>query len=221
MSVNSSSSYKLRSLVTLLHQYYRVRFNATQHSSQLQGVVPTTRIGYGGSVSPGLRFISSGEYRIPNKTDQVKNETLASEVPPVAPAPSKLNLFTWAKWLLGSILSIFLPFGKEKWDSFRRIQGEVEKVGEEVEEVAEVVAAVATKTENVMAEVAGKLPENSILKEAAVAVEHASAVVAKDATLTSNFIHKVEDVEQDLKDLEKMVEPFIEKVEEPMKCHKM
>lgn len=215
MAANSSSSYKIRSLVTLLHQYYRVRFNAT-YSSQLQGVhgvVPTTRIGYGGSASPGLRFISSGEYRIPNKTDQEKNE--ASKVVPVEPAPSKPNLFSWAKWLLGSILAIFLPFGKENWDRFRRIEGEVEKVAEEVEEAAEVVASVASKTENVMAGVAGKLPENSLLKEAAVAVENASAVVAKDAQFTSNFIHKVEDVEQDLKDLEKMVEPFIEKVQEP------
>ncbi|CAN4107936.1 unnamed protein product [Withania somnifera] len=208
----SSSSYKVRSLVTLLHRYYRVRFDAT-YSSPLQGihgVVPTTRIGYGGS---GLRFISSGEYRISNKTDQGKNE--ASKVPPVDPAPSKPNLFSWAKWLLGSILAIFLPFWKQKWDSFRRIEGEVEKVAEEVEEAAEVVASVASKTENVMAGFAGKLPENSLLKEAAVAVEHASAVVAKDAQFTSNFIHKVEDVEQDLKDLEEMVEPFIEKVEEP------
>ncbi|XP_059311266.1 uncharacterized protein LOC132062790 [Lycium ferocissimum] len=213
MAANSSSSYKIRSLVTLLHQYYRVRFNAT--SSQLQGIhgiVPTTRIGYGGSVSPGLRLISSGEYQIPNKTDQVKNE--ANKVPPEEPAPSKPNLFAWAKWLLGSIISIFLPFWKEKWDSFRRIEGEVEKVAEEVEEAADIVAALATKTENVMEGVAGTLPENSILKEAAIAVENASAVVAKDAQLTSNFIHKVEDVEQDLKDLEKMVEPIIEKVEE-------
>ncbi|KAM3377507.1 hypothetical protein P3S68_009920 [Capsicum galapagoense] len=209
------SSYKIRSLVTFLHQYYRVRVNA-RYSSQLQGVdgvVPTTRIGYVGSVSPGLRFISSGEYRIPNKTDQGKDD--ASNVPPVELAPSKPNLFKWAKWLLGSILSIFLPFWKEKWDSVRRIEGEVEKVVEEVEETVEVIAAVATKTENVMAGVAGKLPENSLLKEAAVAVENASAVVAKDALITSNFIHKVEDVEQDLKDLEKMVEPFIGKIEEP------
>ncbi|KAK4340045.1 hypothetical protein RND71_041507 [Anisodus tanguticus] len=180
MAANSSSSYKIRSLVTLLHQYYRVRFNApSSHLQGVQGIVPTTRIGE-------------------------KNE--ASKVPPVEPAPSKPNLFAWAKWLLGSILSIFLPFWKEKWDSFQRIKGEVEKVAEEVEGVAEVVAVVATKTENVMEGVAGKLPENSVLKEAAVAVENASAVVAKDAQLASNFIHKVEDVEQDLKDLEKMIE---------------
>ncbi|KAJ8529912.1 hypothetical protein K7X08_036747 [Anisodus acutangulus] len=185
MAANSSSSYKIRSLVTLLHQYYRVRFNApSSHLQGVQGIVPTTRI-------------------------REKNE--ASKVPPVEPAPSKPNLFAWAKWLLGSILSIFLPFWKEKWDSFQRIKGEVEKV----EGVAEVVAAVATKTENVMEGVAGKLPENSVLKEAAVSVENASAVVAKDAQLACNFIHKVEDVLQDLKDLEKTIESFIEKVEEP------
>ncbi|CAN4111944.1 unnamed protein product [Withania somnifera] len=215
MVANSSSSYKIQSLVTLLHQYYRVRFDAT-YSSQLQGIhskVSTTRISYGSSTSPGLRFISSGEYRIPNKMDQGKNE--ASKVPPVEPALTKPNLFSWAKWLLGSILSIFLPFWKENWDSFRRIEVEVEKVAEEVEAAADVVALVGSKTENVMAGITVQLPENSLLKEAAVAVEHAAAVVAKDAQFTSNFIHKVDAVEQDLKDLEKMVEPFIEKVEEP------
>ncbi|KAK6805479.1 hypothetical protein RDI58_003264 [Solanum bulbocastanum] len=214
MSANSSSSYKIRSLVTLLHQYYRVRFDVT--SSQLQGlhgIVPTTRISYCGSASPGLRFISSGEYRIPNKKDWGKNE--ASKVPPVKPHPSKPNLFVWAKWLLGSILSVFLPFWKQNLDNIRRIEGKAEKVAEEVEEAAEVVALVANKTENIMAMVAVKLPENSLLKEAAVAIENASDVVAKDAQFTCNFIHKVEDVEQALKDLEKLVEPFIEKVEEP------
>ncbi|XP_009770098.1 uncharacterized protein [Nicotiana sylvestris] len=210
MSANSSSSYKLRSLVTLLHHYYRVRING--ESSQLQGIVPATRIGYGGSISPGLRFISSGDYRIPKTTDQVKNE--ANIVPPEEPAPSKPSLFAWTKWILGSIISIFLPFWKDKWDNFRRIEGEVEKVVEEVEEVAEVVAAVATKTENVMAGIAEKLPENSLLKEAAVAVENASAVAAKEAQFTSNLIHKVEYVERDLKDLKTMVEPVIEKIEE-------
>lgn len=64
-------------------------------------------------------------------------------------------------------------------------------MAEEVEEAAEVVAMVANKTENVMAVVAVKLPENSLLKEAAVAIENASAVVAKDAQFTCNFIHKV------------------------------
>ncbi|XP_055814834.1 uncharacterized protein LOC129884570 [Solanum dulcamara] len=214
MAANSSSSYKIRSLVTLLHQYYRVRFDAK--SSQLQGlhgIVPTTRMGYRGSANPGLRFTCSGEYRIVNKKDQGKNE--ASKVPPVEPPPSKPTFFAWAKWLLGSILSIFLPLWKENWDSFRKIEGEVEKVAEEVEEAVEVVALVASKTENVMAGVAVKLPENSLLKEAAIAIENASDVVAKDAQLTSNFIHKVEDLEQDLKDLDKMIEPLIEKVEEP------
>ncbi|XP_070016097.1 uncharacterized protein [Nicotiana sylvestris] len=181
MSANSSSSYKLRSLVTLLHHYYRVRING--ESSQLQGIVPATRIGYGGSISPGLRFISSGDYRIPKTTDQVKNE--ANIVPPEEPAPSKPSLFAWTKWILGSIISIFLPFWKDKWDNFRRIEG-----------------------------IAEKLPENSLLKEAAVAVENASAVAAKEAQFTSNLIHKVEYVERDLKDLKTMVEPVIEKIEE-------
>jgi hypothetical protein len=61
----------------------------------------------------------------------------------------------------------------------------------EVEQVAEVVENVATVVEKVSAEVADHLPDNSMIKEAALAVEHISNVTAADAQLAASFIHKV------------------------------
>lgn len=62
---------------------------------------------------------------------------------------------------------------------------------EEVEVVAEVVEKVATTADNALSQVANQLPDNSTLKEAAQAMEHASGVVAHDAQLIENIIHKV------------------------------
>lgn len=69
--------------------------------------------------------------------------------------------------------------------------GKVEKVVGEVEEVAEVVEKAAAVAENVSAKVADQFPNNSRIKEAAVAVEHISNVAVADAQLAQNFIHKV------------------------------
>ena len=62
---------------------------------------------------------------------------------------------------------------------------------EEAEMVAEVVENVATTTEKISAEVVYTFPDNAKLKEAALLIEHASSVTAKDAERTKDFIHKV------------------------------
>ncbi|KAI3803801.1 hypothetical protein L1987_31963 [Smallanthus sonchifolius] len=90
--------------------------------------------------------------------------------------------------------------------------GKVEGVVKEAEEVAEVVEKVASTTEKLSGEVAKKL-DNGELKEIVLIVEHASDVIAKDARMTQDFIHKVGDVKQDLRDLEAMVEPVVDKME--------
>lgn len=120
-----------------------------------------------------------------------------------------------AKWFMGIVLSIFLPL-KQKWESMRQLEGKdititisrtyiymlvwrpdssttgkVEMVVEEVEVVAEVVEKAAAVSENVSAKVADQFPDNSRIKEAALAVEHISTVAVADAQLAQNFIHKV------------------------------
>lgn len=120
-----------------------------------------------------------------------------------------------AKWFMGIVLSIFLPW-KQKWESMRQLEGKdititisrtyiyiyivplvwrpdssttgkVEMVVEEVEVVAEVVEKAAAIAENASAKVADQFPDNSRIKEAALAVEHISTVAVADAQLAQNL----------------------------------
>ncbi|KAF2294162.1 hypothetical protein GH714_007968 [Hevea brasiliensis] len=141
---------------------------------------------------------------------KVKDDMGKAPVPPVD--PPRANYASWAKWMLGSMLSLILPFWKEKWEKLKMIEGEAEIVGEEVESVAAVVQKFATMAENISAEVAEKLPENGKLKETAVLIERVSKATAHDAQLTRDFIHKVDKLKHDFEDLETMVEPAIEKL---------
>ncbi|XP_057468943.1 uncharacterized protein LOC130758127 [Actinidia eriantha] len=120
---------------------------------------------------------------------------------------------TWARWTLGAILSL-LSFGKEKWEGFLRIEGQVENVAEAVENVAEVVEKVAGVAEKVSGKVADKLPEDCGLKDVASLVESVSKEAAKDANFAINVIHKVEKLKQEV--VEKVVEPVNEPDQKPL-----
>nr|GMD02813.1 uncharacterized protein LOC109164889 [Ipomoea batatas] len=207
MCRNPPSSLNVRGLVGLLHRYYRIGGGGGGSSGPSTSfsriLVPTATFGrggyggYGGAayyMNPGFRLFSgspAGDYIKPD--DHL------------------------AKWIIGSLLSIIFPF----WNGILKIEGKVEEVVEEVEEVAEVVEKVATAAENVIEAVADKLPANTILKEAVEAVEHATAQVAEDAHNVTVFIHKAEEVKQDLESLETMVEPLVDKIIEESKNDKV
>ncbi|KAG8091388.1 hypothetical protein GUJ93_ZPchr0012g19911 [Zizania palustris] len=112
-------------------------------------------------------------------------------------------LFTWARMAIGSVMAMAAPFLQSKWATLLRIRSEVEMV----KDAAEVVEEVATAAEKVSAEVAEKLPEHGTLRRAAVLVEHASKEVAEEAHLAQDIIHKVEEIEEDVK---AMIEPTID-----------
>lgn len=75
------------------------------------------------------------------------------------------------------------------------------------EAVAEVVEEAATFAEKVSSEVAEQLPEGGRLRTAAVLVEKASKEVAHEAHLAQDIIHKVEEIEEDVKAI---VEPIVD-----------
>ncbi|XP_028080682.1 uncharacterized protein LOC114282239 isoform X2 [Camellia sinensis] len=217
---NSSGSYKLQSLVTVLYRYRLFTPNLSQPQQQHQlhhRDAWLSKFSYGyRSMHHGSRpMITATDSQIsstPATTDMVTKHENNNVQPSVPPPPSKPSFPTWVKWLLGSILTLVLPFWKQKWEKLLLLEGEVEAVVEEVEIVAEVVEKVATTAEKVSADMAEKLPDNEILKEAALFVEKVSTATAKDAELTKNFIHKVEELKDDLTDLETMVEPVIDKI---------
>ncbi|CAH9081800.1 unnamed protein product [Cuscuta epithymum] len=201
MSRKSPFSFmNVRSLAGLLQQYYRVSRGGLTVPSNL----PSARHNY--YMNPGLRLFgnSTEDFTSNPKPEPLKNDSGKIVVNDTAASYSKF--LTWTKWLIGSMLSVIFPFLKCKLDGIQKIEGEVEEVVQEVEEVAEVVEKVATTVEYVMGVVADKIPANSNLKEVVEVVEHASAEVAEDAHSVTAFIHKVEVVKEDLKNLE-MTEP--------------
>nr|GMD08829.1 uncharacterized protein LOC109164889 [Ipomoea batatas] len=202
MCRNPPTSLNVRGLVRLLHRYYRVGGGGGSggpSTSFSRILVPTATFGrggygsYGGApyyINPGLRLFSgspAGDYIKPDD-HLLKNEATKVGVQDTLAAP-KFKIFSWAKWIIGSLLSIIFPF----WNGILRIEEAV----------------------------ADKLPANTILKEAVEAVEHATAQVAEDARNVTVFIHKAEEVKQDLESLETMVEPLVDKIIEESKNNKV
>ncbi|WVZ58657.1 hypothetical protein U9M48_008900 [Paspalum notatum var. saurae] len=114
--------------------------------------------------------------------------------------------FTWARLAIGSVLAVATPFVHSRWASFLRIQSEVEAVKDTAEAVAEVIEEAATAAEKVSSEAAEQLPEGGRLRTAAVLVEHASKEVAEEAHLARDIIHKVDEIEEDVKAI---IEPIV------------
>ncbi|KAI5604264.1 hypothetical protein BDE02_01G276900 [Populus trichocarpa] len=196
----SWTSYNLRSFLELIHRYRASSSN----------VSTVSKIGQGLSVHQGLQLINANSQEGRRfDSNMMKSDKVA---PAPVPNPPGSNFPRWAKWILGTILSILLPFWQQEWEKLRRIEGESEIIVEEVEHVAEVVEKVATVAEKVSEEVAEVLPENGKLKETALLIEAVSKATAHDAKLTQDFIHKVDAVRHDIDDLETMVEPVIEKL---------
>ncbi|KAL4279862.1 hypothetical protein GQ457_03G004420 [Hibiscus cannabinus] len=165
----------------------------------------------------GLRFISNnsmGMWRKPDTDITAKDEMGKDRSSPEAGSECsfRVNFSLWARYILGSVLGLFLPFWKTKWANLKRIEGEAEMVVEVAENVAEVVEEVATAAENMSAEVAEKLPDGSKLRKAAMVVEHVSEITAQDAHATTQIIHQVERIKHDLDGLEALVEPIVHKI---------
>ncbi|CAK7328503.1 unnamed protein product [Dovyalis caffra] len=200
MSAKGSwTSYNLRSFLEMICRYRASSSN----------VSTACKIGRGFSVHQGLQLISAN-IRKGRRFDS--NMMKRDKVAPPVPNPPGSNFLHWARWALGSILSILLPFWKQKWEKLKRLEGEVEIIAEEVDQVAEVVEKVATVAEEVSEEVAEALPENGKLKETALLIEAVSKATAHDAKLTQDFIHQVDALKHDIDDLETMADPVIEKL---------
>ncbi|XP_010266764.1 PREDICTED: uncharacterized protein LOC104604195 [Nelumbo nucifera] len=118
--------------------------------------------------------------------------------------PSGSPSNSWRSWIFGILVTIVLPFLKNKWAPLLTLKKEVDTVVDTIENVVTVVEKVAEEVEKVADEVADKLPEGGKLREAVCAVEHIAKEAAKDAQMAGDFIDKVEEVE---KDVEALIEP--------------
>ncbi|GAB2245751.1 hypothetical protein Droror1_Dr00001244 [Drosera rotundifolia] len=163
----------------------------------------------------GLKLMSTGG--VGNGSGRIDEQSTPS---PAAPAPArptrapKPGFPRWARWLLGSVLSLVLSFWmpNAKWGTLLRIGGEAEIVMQEVEKAAEAVEKMATMAEKVTADIAQQLPDDAKIKAAALIAEHVSEEAANDARIVEQIIHKVDEVKQDVEDIGKMAEPVISKI---------
>ncbi|KAL7227703.1 hypothetical protein ACSBR1_022553 [Camellia fascicularis] len=128
---NATRSYKLQSLVTVLYRYRLFTPNRSRPQQQHQlrhRDAWLSKFSYGDhSMHRGLRsMITTANSRIsstPATTDMVTKHDNNNVQPSVPPPPSKPGFPTWVKWLLGSILTLVLPFGKKKWEKLLLLEG--------------------------------------------------------------------------------------------------
>ncbi|KAM7523785.1 hypothetical protein LguiA_013687 [Lonicera macranthoides] len=120
-----------------------------------------------------------------------------------APIPSAKSSNSWKGWILGVLVSIFLPFQRQKLNPFFAIKNEVAMVVESAEFVVDVVEKVAEEVVEITDDLVDKLPEGGKLKGAINIVENLAKEIDKDAHLVGQLIDKVEEVEKE-------VESFIE-----------
>ncbi|XP_077213970.1 uncharacterized protein LOC143848792 [Tasmannia lanceolata] len=118
------------------------------------------------------------------------------------PQASKPTFSQWASWqVLATILYLFFPFWKRKWDKFLKIEGQVETM---VEETAKDVEEVSEVVEKELLEVGQKLP-NGKLKDVVLSVEHVSEEAEKDAKLTMSAIKKVDEIKEEVDTQEELI----------------
>ncbi|KAJ6709549.1 PHAGE CAPSID SCAFFOLDING PROTEIN (GPO) SERINE PEPTIDASE [Salix koriyanagi] len=105
---------------------------------------------------------------------------------PSAPSPCRKG------WILGVLLSVILPFCRNKWGGLLLMKDKIEAVVELADQVADIVEEVAEGVEKVADEVADHLPEGGRLKQVATFVENVARETAKDADLIDDVIEKVQ-----------------------------
>ncbi|XP_010942627.1 uncharacterized protein [Elaeis guineensis] len=163
------------------------------------------------SASPRRRSISVARVMQSSGVDGTKSskedpKETNSNAAPVQPSGRGLplpNIPIWARWVLGSIVCLALPFYKR----ILRIEDGVEKAAETILKTVEKVAEI---TEEIASDVADVLPGDGRLKEEVLKIENIADQIDKDAEKAEAFLHKVDQIEEEVGAL---VEPIIEKGE--------
>ncbi|PON49747.1 hypothetical protein PanWU01x14_227830 [Parasponia andersonii] len=156
--------------------------------------------------NPRLQSASTSLQRVQNckkntKMDiSVKNNIL----PDLPPLPSdNSSPGSWKLWLMGILISVVVPFWKNKWGPLQKLQKEVETVVDTAQEVTDIIEDVAKGVEKLADELGDHLPEGGKLQQAAEFVEDMAKGTVHKANLVEDVLEKVEEVEN-------QVEEFLE-----------
>ncbi|KAI8548306.1 hypothetical protein RHMOL_Rhmol07G0264000 [Rhododendron molle] len=117
-------------------------------------------------------------------------------------------------WILGALITIMLPFLRNKWGPLFKLTKDVEAVAERAEHVTKVLEEVAEEVDKVAKEVADELPNGGKLEKAIESVESAAEKADKAAHLADDLIDKVEEVD---KEVESFMEPVNDQAKETAK----
>ncbi|CAN1302688.1 hypothetical protein LINPERPRIM_LOCUS25573 [Linum perenne] len=191
----SSSNYNLRNLLGNFY-YNRSETAAAAAAQWRQTIVANVSSSSETRYHKGLQLISSNNPKGRRffLDDSVRNKPVTLPTSSLILKP-RYSFTSWVKWVLGTILTIVLPFWKHKWERMKTIE-------------TEVVEQMATVAENLSSEAAEIIPStNGRLKEAALVVERISKTTAHEAHVARDFLLKLEKLQHDFDDLEKMVQP--------------
>ncbi|XP_022772287.1 uncharacterized protein LOC111314932 [Durio zibethinus] len=126
------------------------------------------------------------------------------------PPPFPFNFFpgsnNWQPWVLGTVLSVILPFTTSKWGPLLKLKNQADNILEVAEQISDVVEEVAEKVEKIADEVGDQLPDGGKLQATLEVVEDLAEETAKNARLAGDLIDKVQEMEDKL-------ESFMESVD--------
>ncbi|KAJ3673731.1 hypothetical protein LUZ60_005723 [Juncus effusus] len=185
--------------------YYRqnVRFFGSNENSTRYSSVVSRYEGF--NLFDRRRFLSSNNQNDGVETRDIDSSQTKGSETPVQPSGGKLPFSNWAKWGIGSLFTLLLPFLYTQWKTLLKIGGKIETAKEAIEKTAEAVEKVAEMTEKVSKEAEEEFPDNEKVKKIADAVQHVSEIVEEEANLVDDVIHKVDEIEEDVKT---MIDPI-------------
>ncbi|XP_058224815.1 uncharacterized protein LOC131333976 isoform X3 [Rhododendron vialii] len=159
----------------------------------------------------GLRYRSGGRGLRRGRNGSMDLVVYSDVQPGGAPLPSDPSSNSWKGWILGALITIMLPFLRNKWGPLFKLTKDVEAVAERAEHVTKVVEEVAEEVDKVAKEVADELPKGGKLEKAIESVENAAEKADKAAHLADDLIDKVEEVD---KEVESLMEPVNDQAKE-------
>ncbi|KAF7137862.1 hypothetical protein RHSIM_Rhsim07G0205400 [Rhododendron simsii] len=141
----------------------------------------------------GLRYRSGGRGSGRGRNGS-KDLVVYSDVQPGgAPLPSDPSSNSGKGWILGALVTIMLPFLRNKWGPLFKLTKDVEAMAERAEHVTKVVEEVAEEVDKVAKEVADELPKGGKLEKAIESVENAAEKADKAARVADDLIDKETD----------------------------
>ncbi|KAJ7965757.1 Phage capsid scaffolding protein (GPO) serine peptidase [Quillaja saponaria] len=140
----------------------------------------------------GCGFRLQNDYK--RKMDLIVYSSAKPGPPPPNSVPSPAS---WKAWLFGFIMTIVIPFSKNKWAPLITLKEKVETVIDMAEDVTEIVEKVADEVDKVAEEIADHLPEGKLQKTFRF-IEKAAEETSKGADLAEEVIDKLEKVEQEV-----------------------